>query len=87
ELQRAIKQSEFVPYAQAVVNARTHEVEGIEILVRWQHPIQGVVRPDLFIPQAEESGLIIPITRSVLKETAKQLCTYSSHITKPFHVG
>jgi EAL domain-containing protein (putative c-di-GMP-specific phosphodiesterase class I) len=87
ELKRAIKKEEFVPYAQAVVNAKTREIEGVEILMRWSHPIQGVVRPDLFIPQAEESGLIVPMTRLLLKETAKQLCVYSSHLTKPFHVG
>ncbi len=87
ELKRAIKKEEFVPYAQAVVNAKTREIEGVEILVRWLHPIQGVVRPDLFIPQAEESGLIVPMTQLLLKETAKQLRAYSSHLTKPFHVG
>lgn len=87
ELKRAIKKKEFVPYAQAVVNAKTREIEGVEILMRWLHPIQGVVRPDLFIPQAEESGLIVPMTELLLKETAKQLCDYSSHLTKPFHVG
>ncbi|EKL9830506.1 cyclic diguanylate phosphodiesterase [Vibrio alginolyticus] len=87
EIKRAIKKKEFVPYAQAIVNAQTREIEGVEILMRWLHPIQGVVRPDLFIPQAEESGLIVPMTRLLLKETAKQLCAYSNHLTKPFHVG
>ncbi|EGQ9299037.1 cyclic diguanylate phosphodiesterase [Vibrio parahaemolyticus] len=87
ELKRAIKKEEFVPYAQAVVNAKTREIEGVEILMRWLHPIQGVVSPGLFIPQAEESGLIVPMTRLLLRETAKQLCAHSSHLTKPFHVG
>lgn len=87
ELKRAIKKEEFVPYAQAVINTKTQAIDGVEILMRWLHPIQGVVRPDLFIPQAEESGLIVPMTQLLLRETAKQLCAYNNHLTKPFHVG
>ncbi len=87
ELQRAIRQEEFVPYAQPIVNASTNEIMGIEILIRWVHPIQGVVRPDLFIPQAEESGLIIPMTRLLINETAKQLKNYKDSLPNPFHVG
>ncbi|HFG1551844.1 TPA: EAL domain-containing protein [Vibrio cholerae] len=87
ELQRAIRQHEFVPYAQAIMNTVTNEITGIEILMRWEHPIQGVVRPDLFIPQAEESGLIIPMTKLLFKETAKQLKKYKDTLPDQFHVG
>ncbi|ELN6932514.1 cyclic diguanylate phosphodiesterase [Vibrio navarrensis] len=87
ELQRAIRQHEFVPYAQPIVNAETKEITGIEILMRWQHPIQGLVRPDLFIPQAEESGLIIPMTQLLFKETARQLREYRDVLPNEFHVG
>lgn len=87
ELQRAIRQHEFVPYAQAIMNTVTKEITGIEILMRWKHPIQGVVRPDLFIPQAEESGLIIPMTKLLFKETAKQLKKYKDILPDQFHVG
>lgn len=87
ELERAIKNREFVPYAQPIVNATTKELVGIEILMRWEHPVQGLVRPDLFIPQAENSGLIIPMTHLILKETAKQLRLYKHSLPDPFHVG
>jgi sensor c-di-GMP phosphodiesterase-like protein len=87
ELQRAILQHEFIPYAQPIVHAETKQVTGIEILMRWQHPIQGIVRPDLFIPQAEESGLIIPMTQLLFKETARQLRAYRDVLPNEFHVG
>nr|WP_239996624.1 EAL domain-containing protein [Photobacterium phosphoreum] len=76
-----------MPYAQPIVNATTKELVGIEILMRWEHPVQGLVRPDLFIPQAENSGLIIPMTHLILKETAKQLRLYKHSLPDPFHVG
>ncbi|KJG59910.1 diguanylate phosphodiesterase [Photobacterium kishitanii] len=87
ELERAIRKKEFVPYAQPIVDAITKETIGIEILMRWKHPFQGIVRPDLFIPQAEDSGLIIPMTDLLLKETAKQLREYKHDLPTPFHVG
>lgn len=87
ELQRALKKKEFVPYAQPLVDAVSKEVIGIEILMRWIHPTQGMIRPDLFIPQAEESGIIVPMTASLLKDTAKTLKKFHHLIPKGFHVG
>ena len=87
ELERALKKHEFVPYAQPLVDSVSRKVIGIEILMRWKHPTQGLIRPDLFIPQAEESGLIVPMTVSLLKETAKILKKSHHLIPKKFHVG
>ncbi|PSW59313.1 cyclic diguanylate phosphodiesterase [Photobacterium kishitanii] len=87
ELERAIRKNEFVPYAQPVVDSVTQEIIGVEILMRWKHPYQGIVRPDLFIPQAEDSGLIIPMTHMLLKETSRQLREYKHCLPAPFHVG
>ncbi len=87
ELSRALKKHEFVPYAQPLVDSVSRKVIGIEILMRWKHPTQGLVRPDLFIPQAEESGLIVPMTVSLLKETAKILKQFNHLLPKSFHVG
>ncbi|MCO4174565.1 EAL domain-containing protein [Aeromonas veronii] len=87
ELSRALKKREFVPYAQPLVDSVSREVIGIEILMRWKHPTQGLVRPDLFIPQAEESGLIVPMTASLLKDTANILKQHVQLIPKDFHVG
>lgn len=87
ELSRALKKHEFVPYAQPLVDSVSRKTIGIEILMRWMHPTQGLIRPDLFIPQAEESGLIVPMTVSLLKDTAKILKQYTKIIPKDFHVG
>lgn len=87
ELERALEKNEFIPYAQPIVDSLSKSIVGIEILMRWEHPIKGVIRPDLFIPQAEDSGLIIPMTTSIFKSSARLLKEYESRLPCKFHVG
>ncbi|MBL0667041.1 EAL domain-containing protein [Aeromonas jandaei] len=87
ELKRALDHNEFIPYAQPIVDSSSKKIIGIEILMRWQHPINGIVRPDLFIPQAEDSGLIVPMTTSMFKNTAKSIKKYESILPNNFHIG
>ncbi|WP_050906088.1 EAL domain-containing protein [Vibrio campbellii] len=87
EIERAMENKEFVPYAQPILNSANRETQGIEILLRWQHPVQGTVRPDLFIPKAERSGLILPITHQLMIHTAKEIRLWKDKLPKPFHVG
>ncbi|NWB26566.1 EAL domain-containing protein [Pseudomonas gingeri] len=87
ELQRALEAREFVPYFQPVVHSDTLKWSGLEVLMRWNHPREGLVRPDLFIPFAEHSGLIVPMTRSLLQQTAALLAPHSDEFEPGFHVG
>lgn len=72
ELRRAIACDELMTYYQPKVNVRSGVVSGMESLVRWQHPDDGLVFPDQFIDVAEEHGLIEELTRIVLRDTLEQ---------------
>lgn len=87
EMQRALEAAEFVPYFQPVVHGDSKKWSGAEVLMRWNHPKEGLVRPDLFIPFAEHSGLIVPMTRSLMQQTAALLAPHSATFDAPFHVG
>jgi sensor c-di-GMP phosphodiesterase-like protein len=87
ELQRALEASEFIPYFQPVVRGDNKQWSGAEVLMRWNHPKEGLVRPDMFIPFAEHSGLIVPMTRSLMQQTAALLAPHQASFNQPFHVG
>jgi diguanylate cyclase (GGDEF)-like protein/PAS domain S-box-containing protein len=72
DLRRAIEQDEFLLYYQPVMNAESEKISGFEALIRWQHPRRGIVPPGDFIAIAEETKLIIPIGRWVIREACKQ---------------
>lgn len=73
ELQYALHNDQFLVYYQPIVQAGTDEIVSVEALIRWNHPDWGIVRPDEFIPLAEESGLIIKIGEWVLKTVCRKL--------------
>ncbi len=72
ELSRALAKKEFLLHYQPQMNLRTKQIIGMEALLRWHHPYQGLIGPNQFIPQAEENGMIIPIGEWVLRAASKQ---------------
>ncbi|MCY1399144.1 Cyclic di-GMP phosphodiesterase YahA [compost metagenome] len=87
ELQRALDAQEFIPYFQPVVKGSDGHWAGVEVLMRWRHPSEGLVPPDLFIPTAEHCGLIVPMTRSLLHQVARQLAPHAELFADGFHIG
>jgi diguanylate cyclase (GGDEF)-like protein/PAS domain S-box-containing protein len=72
ELRQAIEQNELTLHYQPKVSVGNGMVTGVEALVRWQHPERGLIPPDRFIPLAEQTGLIQPLTRWVLGAALRQ---------------
>jgi sensor c-di-GMP phosphodiesterase-like protein len=86
-LRKALERGEILPYYQPVVNGRTGEIEGLEVLARWKHPRDGFIPPDAFIPVAEKSGLIIPLTRYLMHKVQADLAPVIHHFPDNLHIA
>ncbi|MFN3397888.1 MAG: putative bifunctional diguanylate cyclase/phosphodiesterase, partial [Sulfurimicrobium sp.] len=76
DMRQALRDGDFRLYLQPIVDLRANRLAGAEALIRWQHPIRGLIPPDAFIPIAEQSGLINDIGLWVLDTACAQLAAW-----------
>jgi diguanylate cyclase (GGDEF)-like protein/PAS domain S-box-containing protein len=89
ELRRGLERDEFENYYQALVCLETGQIRGFEALIRWNHPIQGLVMPNDFIPIAEETGLVVPLGQTVLRAACRQIKRWQGRFSnrRPLTIG
>ncbi|GAC1324010.1 MAG: hypothetical protein NVSMB13_04750 [Mycobacteriales bacterium] len=83
DLRHALDRKEFRIAYQPVVSIATGALVGVEALLRWDHPVRGAVSPDVFVPLAEDSGLIVRLGAWVLNEVCAQASRWQADVGRP----
>jgi len=78
DLEGAIRHRQFELHYQPIVDIASGDLAGVEALVRWRHPVRGLLAPADFIPAAESTGSIIPLGRWILEEACRQAVSWSN---------
>ena len=86
-LRRALDDGELVPWYQPLVDLETRRPHGLEALLRWEHPQQGVLLPSAFTPQVEAGGLVVPVGRAVLCAALADLARWQADPELPELLG
>jgi diguanylate cyclase (GGDEF)-like protein len=83
DLRRSIADNDLVLHYQPLIDLESGAVQSVEALVRWNHPERGLLGPDQFVPLAEQTGLIWPLTQWVLAEALAQLALWRDRLEVP----
>jgi diguanylate cyclase (GGDEF)-like protein/PAS domain S-box-containing protein len=83
DLRKAVEEEEFAVFYQPVVSLDAGTITGIEALLRWRHPQRGLLLPEEFIEMAEQTGLIVPIGWSVMREACRQMSAWLDVLPRP----
>ena len=87
DLRRAISEGEFELYFQPLYSLAEERLKGFEALIRWNHPVRGMVPPIEFISLAEETGLILPIGEWVIREACHQASRWSEDLSVAVNIS
>jgi diguanylate cyclase (GGDEF)-like protein/PAS domain S-box-containing protein len=80
DLRKALAMGEFELYYQPIFNVEANEVTACEALLRWHHPVRGMISPLEFIPLAEETGIIVPLGEWVLRQACAEVATWPKNV-------
>ena len=81
DLRKALKRNELELFYQPLVNIETNQIIGYEALLRWNHKEKGMIMPDVFIPVAEDTGLIVQLGEWVVRSALHEVANWPEHLT------
>lgn len=87
DLRKALDKKEFVLHYQPIVDLISGQLVGVEALIRWQSPQRGLISPGVFIPIAEETGLIVPLGERILRESCRQNFAWQQNGYPPHRIA
>ena len=80
DIRRGIERGEFVPFFQPLIDLKSRNLAGFEALARWRSPKRGLLEPEAFIAHAETTGLIGPLTMSVMEQALREAKSWPAHL-------
>lgn len=87
ELRRAVEGKEFLLHYQPIVLLETGELSGFEALLRWQHPVEGLLYPDRFLGMVEKTGLIVPLGKWIFHQACQQALSWELPSGQPANLA